>query len=346
MIFFREMHVTFWCLITLRAAVFANMQQLDQAAAAAAAPLAIQAAAAASLLRDGVAPEDIGHAAGLANPDDGGGWAPRQLAHLADMVTSTLNDAAVAAATAAAAAAPPDAWNDDDDVSPPGWWDPESLARLLCALTAAGAGGGRHAGHLVGAFMPPADQATLAHVLVTELRWTHGNAGDLLWCVHTAQEASGASASASAGGGGGRGRGTGIGGVMTSARDEGGLDPGPTTMARVEECAEVVLELARARRAIRGGGCGWNAPTRPAYSDVARARLGRARDGGLTAVKGCARSSRRWPRGSTGTMPRGRCRRRRRWTLLRRREEEERGWSGGGAGKCYPPVRERRRRQL
>jgi hypothetical protein len=47
--------------------------------------------------------EDIGAAAGLANPE--GGWAPRNLAQLADAITTKLNDAAAAAAAATAAAA-------------------------------------------------------------------------------------------------------------------------------------------------------------------------------------------------------------------------------------------------
>jgi hypothetical protein len=214
------------------------------AAAAAKAPLEIQAAAAASLLLEGCAPEDVGAAAGLANPDGvNGTWAPRQLAQLADLITSKLNDAAATAAAAAAAAAATsgassaavqktsdDAWNDDDggddddEDAAPGWWDPEALARLLCALTKRGK---------ADAFMPPVDQATLVHALVSEMRWLHSNAGDLLWCLHSAQEAQEGDAGAS------------------SSDVSGG-----STMERVEECAEVALELAR-KRAIRGGGCGW-----------------------------------------------------------------------------------------
>ena len=217
------------------------------------APLAVQAAAAASFLAEGVPPEDIGAAAGLANPD-GGGWDPRQLAHLADLVVSRLNDAAAAAATS------PDAAFDEDDPADdaPGWWDPESLGALLCSLHRSDAS---RAGRSRGAFLDAADQATLAHVLVSDLAWRPRDAGDLLWCVHTAQE----------------------GGDDTSRPDT------LITMERVEEAAEIALELARPR-AIRGGGCGWT-------RDDASALLPRLlpapdwdRGGlaGLTAVKGCA----------------------------------------------------------
>jgi hypothetical protein len=42
------------------------------------------------------------------------------------------------------------------------------------------------------------------------------------------------------------------------------LSDGPTTMERVEDTAEIALELARPR-AMRGGGCGW---TRAAAAEL------------------------------------------------------------------------------
>jgi|AntAceMinimDraft_1070359.scaffolds.fasta_scaffold14560_1 hypothetical protein len=230
-------------------------------------PLSAQAAAAVSLLLNGTEPEEVGAAAGLANPE-GGGWAPRQLAQLADHITSKLNEAAGLAGrgrvlAAAAAGTGDDEFNDGEEGDEPGWWDPEALARLLCALNTAGSADRTRKAD---AFIPPADQAALVNTLVSELRWSHGNAADLLWCVHAAQEES---AAASDGGGG-----------------EGG---GPTTMGRVEESAEVALELARPR-ALRGGGCGW----RRADAAALLPRLLPASDwdgrgvAGLSAVKGCA----------------------------------------------------------
>ena len=58
-----------------------------------AAPLRVQAAAAASLLADGILPEDVGAAAGLANPG-GGEYTPRVLADFADAIRAAAVSAA------------------------------------------------------------------------------------------------------------------------------------------------------------------------------------------------------------------------------------------------------------
>ncbi len=191
---------------------------------AASAPLDIKASAAASLLRDGVPGEDVGAAAGLANPN-GEAWDPVSLARLADAVVRKLQAAAAADARDAGPSAD-DAWNEDggEDESGDdgGWWDPESLAALLCAL----AGSHRSSrARLGGDIIEPKDQATLAHSLVRTHEWEHANVGDLLWCIH----------------------------ACTSG------DSSPyTSMDRVEEAAEVVLELARPRRPGPGCGLGWS----------------------------------------------------------------------------------------
>ena len=103
---------------------------------AATAPLDIKASAAASLLRDGVPGEDVGAAAGLANPD-GGAWEPVSLASLTDAVVRKLQAAAAADARDAGPSAD-DAWNedggDDESVDDGAWWDPEALAALICGL--------------------------------------------------------------------------------------------------------------------------------------------------------------------------------------------------------------------
>ena len=191
---------------------------------AASAPLDIKASAAASLLRDGVPGEDVGAAAGLANPN-GEAWDPVSLARLADAVVRKLRAAAAADARDAGPSAD-DAWNEDggEDESGDdgGWWDPESLAALLCAL----AGSHRSSrARLGGDIIDPKDQATLAHSLVRTHEWEHANVGDLLWCIH----------------------------ACTSG------DSSPfTSVDRVEEAAEVVLELARPRRPGPGCGLGWS----------------------------------------------------------------------------------------
>ena len=190
---------------------------------AASAPLEIKASAAASLLRDGVPGEDVGAAAGLANPD-GEAWDPVSLARLADAVVRKLQAAAAADARDAGPSAD-DAWNEDggEDESGDdgGWWDPESLAALLCAL----AGSHRGSRARLGGDIDPKDQATLAHSLVRTHEWEHATVGDLLWCIH----------------------------ACTSG------DSSPlTSMERVEEAAEVVLELARPRRPGPGCGLGWS----------------------------------------------------------------------------------------
>lgn len=190
---------------------------------AASAPLEIKASAAASLLRDGVPGEDVGAAAGLANPD-GEAWDPVSLARLADAVVRKLQAAAAADARDAGPSAD-DAWNEDggEDESGDdgGWWDPESLAALLCAL----AGSHRGSRARLGGDVDPKDQATLAHSLVRTHEWEHATVGDLLWCIH----------------------------ACTSG------DSSPlTSMERVEEAAEVVLELARPRRPGPGCGLGWS----------------------------------------------------------------------------------------
>ena len=234
----------------------------------AAASVQTQAAAAAQMLMEGVDPAEVGRAAGLvvnavSSTGDTNGrtqepsgfvWSPRQLAHLVDAVTSKLNESMAAAAS-------PNEPNvdasDDNAEAPGGWWDPEALARLLCALRASTSvrvvGGAEDR-----SFMTPADQATLAHALATECRWTFEHAGDLLWCVHSAQE-------------------------------DGDRSVGCTSMARVEECAEVVIELARAR-AMRNGGCGWTRTDAAALLPRMLPSEDWDRHGltGLSAVKGCA----------------------------------------------------------
>ena len=190
---------------------------------AASAPLEIKASAAASLLRDGVPGEDVGAAAGLANPD-GEAWDPVSLARLADAVVRKLQAAAAADARDAGPSAD-DAWNEvggeDESGDDGGWWDPESLAALLCAL----AGSHRGSRARLGGDIDPKDQATLAHSLVRTHEWEHATVGDLLWCIH----------------------------ACTSG------DSSPlTSMERVEEAAEVVLELARPRRPGPGCGLGWS----------------------------------------------------------------------------------------
>ena len=104
-----------------------------------AAPLRVQAAAAASLLAEGVLPEDVGAAAGMANPA-GGEYTPGVLADLADAIRRAAVSAAGALeldgasdATADAAWAEGDESIDYRDSENAPWWDPEALATLLCA---------------------------------------------------------------------------------------------------------------------------------------------------------------------------------------------------------------------
>ena len=190
---------------------------------AATAPLDIKASAAASLLRDGVLGEDVGAAAGLANPD-GGAWDPVSLASLTDAVVRKLQAAAAADARDAGPSAD-DAWNedggDDESVDDGAWWDPEALAALICGLASS------HRGPRapVGGDIDPRDQATLAHHLVETHEWTHRTVGDLLWCIHACTADSHAPS---------------------------------TSMERVEEAAEVVLELARPKKLGAGCGLGWS----------------------------------------------------------------------------------------
>ena len=223
---------------------------------AASAPLDIKASAAASLLRDGVPGEDVGAAAGLANPN-GEAWDPVSLARLADAVVRKLRAAAAADARDAGPSAD-DAWNEDggEDESGDdgGWWDPESLAALLCAL--AGSHRGSRA-RLGGDIIEPKDQATLAHSLVRTHEWEHANVGDLLWCIH----------------------------ACTSG------DSSPlTSMDRVEEAAEVVLELARPRRPGPGCGLGWSVDEASSLLPAVLPAPHWCDDGlvGMSAVKGSA----------------------------------------------------------
>jgi len=237
----------------------------------AAMPLRVQAAAAASLLLDGHPPEDIGKAAAMANPE-AGEWAPRQMATLLDAMMRILSDETPSAGDGIIA---DDARDDDDagggivgigggdgDQSGCGWWDPEALARVLVAMCGDDARGARttrisrdrDGGG--GEPLPPRDVATLAHVLVVDMAWSPASAGDLLWCLHAAQ-------------------------ATTSGP---GVAP-----ERVEDAADVILELSRAR-AIRGGGCGWSKEDATALLP----RLLPKRDwdarglAGLSAVGGCA----------------------------------------------------------
>ena len=149
-----------------------------------AAPLRVQAAAAASLLADGVLPEDVGAAAGLANPA-GGEYTPGVLADLADAIRRAAVSAAGALeldgasdATADAAWAEGDESVDYRDSENAPWWDPEALATLLCATHVAdGAPGALRA----------SDQAVMARRFVESHGWSTKDVGDLLWCIHTAQ---------------------------------------------------------------------------------------------------------------------------------------------------------------
>ena len=108
-----------------------------------AAPLRVQAAAAASLLAEGVLPEDVGAAAGLANPA-GGEYTPGVLADLADAIRRAAVSAAGALDRDGASDATADAaWAEGDEIvdyldseNAP-WWDPEALAALLCATRVA-----------------------------------------------------------------------------------------------------------------------------------------------------------------------------------------------------------------
>jgi hypothetical protein len=95
-----------------------------------AAPLRVQAAAAASLLAEGVLPEDVGAAAGLWNPG-GGAYTPRLLADLADAVRRAAVSAAGSSEHGGSPAATADAaWGGSDDPvdyrdsENAAWWDP------------------------------------------------------------------------------------------------------------------------------------------------------------------------------------------------------------------------------
>ena len=108
-----------------------------------AAPLRVQAAAAASLLAEGVLPEDVGTAAEQANPA-GGEYTTHVLADLADAIRRAAVSAAGALdrdgasnATADAAWAEGDETVDYLDSENAPWWDPEALAALLCATRVA-----------------------------------------------------------------------------------------------------------------------------------------------------------------------------------------------------------------
>ena len=182
-----------------------------------AAPLRVQAAAAASLLAEGVLPEDVGAAAGLANPA-GGEYTPGVLADLADAIRRAAVSAAGALeldgasdATADAAWAEGDESVDYRDSENAPWWDPEALATLLCATHVAdGAPGALRA----------SDQAVMARRFVESHGWSTKDVGDLLWCIHTAQH------------------------TDTTAHASRGGSGHVVTMARVEELADLALCLS------------------------------------------------------------------------------------------------------
>mgnify|MGYP001156620968 CR=1 FL=1 len=204
-----------------------------------AAPLRVQAAAAASLLAEGVLPEDVGAAAGLANPK-GGEYTPRVLADLADAIRA----AAVSAAISSVGTEVGDVGDGDGGTQPgrnahaawsPGgdvgvadyrdstnaaWWDPESLATLLCATH-------RADGALQS--LDGFDLATVVDALVTHHEWSIHDVGDLLWCIHTAQT------------------------VDTTVKN----NTHNVTMARVTELADVAIDLSR-RESLVHGGFGWS----------------------------------------------------------------------------------------
>ena len=184
-----------------------------------AAPLRVQAAAAASLLAEGVLPEDVGTAAGLANPA-GGEYTPGVLADLADAIRRAAVSAAGALdrdgasnATADAAWAEGDETVDYLDSENAPWWDPEALAALLCATRVAdGARGALRA----------SDQAVMARRLADEHGWSPRDVGDLVWCIHTAQHTD-----------------------TSASRGHAALSRGHVvTMARVEELADLALDLS------------------------------------------------------------------------------------------------------
>ncbi len=240
-----------------------------------AAPLRVQAAAAASLLADGVLPEDVGAAAGLANPA-GGEYTPGVLADLADAIRRAAVSAAGALeldgasdATADAAWAEGDESIDYRDSENAPWWDPEALATLLCATHVAdGAPGALRA----------SDQAVMARRFVESHGWSTKDVGDLLWCIHTAQH------------------------TDTTAHASRGGSRHVVTMARVEELADLALCLSG------DGGDFDDEPSKNAFSDAsAKHSWSRAEAGalfpralpatdwdagnglsGMSAVEGCA----------------------------------------------------------
>ena len=148
-------------------------------------PLGVRASAAASMLAEGVPPEDIGAAAGLANPE-GGAWDAPSLARLVDAVATRLEGRASAAAREAAGASRARWAGEAATLSdaPPPWWDPEALGALACALHASDGRGVAGAGP--GPALRASDLASIADVLATDLGWRDDDAADLLWCVHTA----------------------------------------------------------------------------------------------------------------------------------------------------------------
>ena len=181
-----------------------------------AAPLRVQAAAAASLLADCVLPEDVGAAAGLANPA-GGEYTPGVLADLADAIRRAAVSAAGALeldgasdATADAAWAEGDESIDYRDSENAPWWDPEALATLLCATRVADGAPALRA----------SDQAVMARRFVESHGWSTKDVGDLLWCIHTAQH------------------------TDTTAHASRGGSRHVVTMARVEELADLALCLS------------------------------------------------------------------------------------------------------
>ena len=200
-----------------------------------AAPLRVQAAAAVSLLAEGVLPEDVGAAAGLVNPA-GGEYTPGALADLADAIRRAAVSAAAAldrdgASAAWAEATKPegDEAVDYRDSENAPWWDPEALAALLCATRGArdGAPGALRA----------SDQAVMVRRLVDARGWSPRDVGDLVWCIHTAQHTDTRSFSSRAG--------------ALEARAH------VVTMARVEELADLALELCG-----DGGAASASAPAR------------------------------------------------------------------------------------
>ena len=246
-----------------------------------AAPLRVQAAAAVSLLAEGVLPEDVGAAAGLANPA-GGDYTPGVLADLADAIRRAAVSAAAALDRDGASGFGADAaWADgdetvdyrDSDNAP--WWDPEALAALLCAT--------RVADGVAGA-LGASDQAVLARGLADTHGWSTRDVGDLMWCIHTAQHADARSVSS-----------------HSDALSRGHL----VTMARVEQVADLALELcgdggvaARAARrpsapssAAEATTDGWSRAEASALFPRALPATDWDRGNGLhglTAVEGCA----------------------------------------------------------